>query len=163
MVNSFNLSKPSKLQKQRKATTPIVLLGDMVFELVDAPRRFQFTEKSTYSEISKIEAKPGLQWTGEALHTLTLDFRLNPAWCNPEEQLQELQKAREEHTTLPLTIGTGVFTGDYVIEEISSHLNRTDLQGNIVECAVSVKLKETVRTKAPKTITKSPFLKRFSL
>lgn len=160
MVNSFNLSKPPRLEKQRKATTPIVLLGEMIFEVVDAPRRFQLTEKSSYAEIPKIEAKPGLQWTGEELRSLNLTFRLNPAWGNPEEQLQELQQAREEHIALSLTIGTGVFAGDYVIEEISSTLSRTDLQGNIVECSVSVRLKETVQTKATKKLAKSPFLKR---
>lgn len=150
-----------QLNKQQKATTPIILLGDMVFEVIDSPRNFVFTEKSTFSEISKIEEKPSLQWTGEALTTLSMDFRFGAAWCNPEEQLKELQTARAAHTALSLTIGTGVFAGFFVVEEVGTTLKRTDLSGNIVQCDVAIKLKETAKPQASKQFKRSPFAKRF--
>ncbi len=150
-----------KTKKQAANRQPLFLLGDIEFELIEAPRSFDFTEKSVYSEHAKIEGKPGLQWVGESLNEISMSFRFGAAWCDPDEQLKRLQEARKLHKPMALILGTGRFAGNYVIEDIRTNLEVTDLKGNLDLIEVQVKLKETL-TKPPRTKSfgRSPFKKR---
>lgn len=148
------------MAETKKSQKPWGLLGDIEFELIDAPMDFRFTEASEFAEHEKIGRKPGLQYTGEALHDLDLRFRFHCGWCNPDKQLRELQKARRKHEPLKLVLGNGHFAANYVIEEIRSSLERTDLAGKTIEVNVDVRLKETSTKPKPKKLGRSPFVKR---
>lgn len=149
-----------KVQKQQKSQKPWGLLGEIEFELIDAPLSFRFTEAAEFAEHAKIGRKPGLQYTGEALHQLDLRFRFHCGWCNPDKQLRELQKARRKHEPLKLVLGNGHFNTSYVIEEIRTDLERTDLEGKTIEIDVDVRLKETTTKPKPKKLKRSPFVKK---
>ncbi|WP_088893210.1 phage tail protein [Leptolyngbya ohadii] len=153
----------SGINKQQKVANraPLALLGDLEIDIITAPRSFDFTERSVYSQHDKIERKPGLQYTGESLNEISMDFRLASQWTDPDAQLKRLQAARRAHLSMALILGTGRFAGNYVIEEIRTNVVVTDISGNLDAIEVSVKLKETL-TKPPKTkrFGKSPFKKR---
>ncbi|MDX2215524.1 MAG: phage tail protein [Oculatellaceae cyanobacterium bins.114] len=149
--------------KKKANQPPLFLLGDIEFELIEAPKGFNFTEKSVYSEHPKIEKKPGLQWVGENLNEISMDFRFASQWGDPDAQLKRLQAARVQHKPMALILGTGRFQGNYVIEDIRTNLLTTDQQGRFDLIEVQVKLKETL-TKPPANKpfgrSPSPFQKR---
>lgn len=149
------------VRKRQKNDQQWGLLGDIEIEVTTAPRRFRHEEGSKLVEIEKIGEKPGLQHTGEELQEITWDFRFHAGWCDPEEQLQEVQKAHREKKPLTLVFGKTVIKGNYVIESISTTVSRTDLKGRLVEIEMNVKLKETAsKVSKKKSLFKSPFKTR---
>ena len=136
------------------------LLGNIQFQLDEAPTRLEATEKTTYRRIPRIEQKPTLQWAGDELRTLRLEFRFNASWCNPSEQLRRLQDARLARTPMDLIVGGGEFRGYYLIEEIQSQINQTDGEGNLLWLSVPVSLTETTDRPEPEVIAVEPFLRR---
>ncbi len=61
---------------------------------------------------------------------------------------------------MQLTLGNGQIAGRYVLEEISSTINRTDTQGRLISIEVSVKLKEDAGAIKREKRIASPFKKR---
>ncbi|MEM1240855.1 MAG: phage tail protein [Cyanobacteria bacterium P01_H01_bin.26] len=139
---------------------PWGLLGDIQFELSEAPLKLEVAEKTTYQLIPRIEQKPALQWTGDELRTLRLEFTFNVSWCNPSEQLRRLQDARVERLPMDLIVGGGEFRGYYLIEQLQSQVQQTDGQGNLLWLTVSVTLTETTDRPEAETVAFEPFLIR---
>lgn len=119
------------------------LLGDIEFEVATGPRTFNHSEQSSYSEHDVLDSKPTLQWNGDRLQTIDLEFRWHYAWCNPDEQLLKLRKARVRHQPLTLVLGNGTYQGAWVIESIEDKLIHTDDQGQTETIEARVRLKET--------------------
>lgn len=139
---------------------PILILGELEFSDWDMPQRFRHTEEETYSEHARIEGKPRLQWTGTKLKGVSLRFRLHSGWCDPDAMLQQLQKAKTAKKPMPLTIGSQVFKGSYVLESIDSDVDQVDLDGKVIQMDVSVSLIEDITPIEAEPPSTSPFLKR---
>lgn len=144
----------------RSARAPWALLGDIEFELSQAPEQFDISESTRYVEIPRIEQQPTLQWVGDELRQISWDFVFNVGWCNPSEQLRRLQAARLARKPLPLTLSTGVFTGNYLITQLSTEIRRTLADGTLLSIEVSVDLLETTEQPEPETVALEPFLTR---
>ncbi|MEO1399666.1 MAG: phage tail protein [Cyanobacteria bacterium J06635_1] len=142
------------------AATPWALLGNIEFQLSEAPRAFSSTKRVRFVEIPRIEQKPATQWTGDELRDLRLSFRFGAAWCDPDQQLRRLQQAQSDHTPMGLTLGGGTLRGYYLIEQVGVKLIQSDAEGNALVIEVDVALNETTDKPAPATPRKSPFAKR---
>ena len=142
------------------AATPWALLGDIQIQLDEAPLRFEASERTRYTRIPRIEQKPTLQWIGDELRALRLEFRFNASWCNPEEQLRRLQTARQNREPMDLIVGGGEFRGYYLIEQIQAQVQQTDGQGNLLWLTVPVTLTETTDRPEPESVAREPFLRR---
>ncbi|MGG6295302.1 phage tail protein [Leptolyngbya sp. AN02str] len=138
---------PPPLNKPKKRLWG--LLGDLEFEVGEAPKSFGLQEKTNYAEHERIEGKPRLQWTGDSLDSLDLAFAWHCDWCDPDQKLEELRQLKDTHEPQRLVIGAR-FIGSFVIESISSNLKRTDPTGVTIQSEAQVKLKE------------SPIMKDFS-
>ena len=136
------------------------LLGDIQIQLDEAPIRFEASERTRYTRISRIEQKPTLQWLGDELRTLRLEFRFNASWCNPDEQFRRLQEARQTREPMDLIVGGGEFRGYYLIEEIQAQVQQTDGEGNLLWLSVPVTLTETTDRPEPEVIARDPFQRR---
>ncbi|MBD2261376.1 phage tail protein [Pseudanabaena sp. FACHB-2040] len=157
MVNSA--ITPNK--RPKAGTQPFGLLGDIEIEVSLAPRKFSYNEGSSFAEHPRIEGTPTLQYTGEELRNLDLAFRFHFGWCNPDEQLKKLQKARRDRKPMLLLIGTGRFKTYYVIEEIKVALTDCLPDGVTLSIEVDVKLVETTDRPKPLSLqSASPFKKR---
>ena len=139
---------------------PWGLLGNIQFELSEAPLKLEVAEKTTYQRIPRIEQKPALQWTGDELRTIRLEFTFNAGWCNPSEQLRRLQDARVAREPMDLIVGGGEFRGYYLIEQIQSQVQQTDAAGSLLWLTVPVSLTETTDRPEPEVIALEPFLRR---
>lgn len=148
------------IQKQPKKKI-FCLLGDVEIELINAPKSFAFKESNNYTEHDRIEGKPTLQWVGEDLDTLDLAFRFHANWCDPDAQLQQLRRLKDGRSPFPLTLGTGTFSGYWVIDDLSVNMPLTDERGNTIQLDVTVKLTEAERSKASPAKKLAPFRKRF--
>ena len=142
------------------AKKSFALLGDIEFEIEDAPRALEYKESSLYSQHDVIEGKSTLQYAGESLQTLTLNFRFHASWCNPDAQLARLQGARRRREPLPLVLGSGVFRGNYLLEDITVGLQWADSFGKVIDMLCQAKLIETLQTPALQPVANSPFKKR---
>ncbi|MEM9006540.1 MAG: phage tail protein [Cyanobacteria bacterium P01_F01_bin.86] len=140
--------------------TPWALLGTIQFQLADAPIRLEATERTRFVRIPRIEQKPSLQWTGDELRTLRMEFQFNAAWCNPDEQLRRLQQARQAHEPMNLILGNGEFRGYYLIEQIQAEVRQTDGSGQLLWLSVPITLTETTDRLEAATPATSPFQRR---
>ncbi|MEM6866989.1 MAG: phage tail protein [Cyanobacteria bacterium P01_C01_bin.121] len=127
-------------------------LGDLNFEVGEAPTKLSYKESTQYTQHQRIEGKAVLQRTGEALQTLDLTFRFGIGWCDPDEQVRRLQQLRIDAKPLTLIIGNGIVSGNYVLENVSIDLTQTDAEGKTEFVDVNVKLLETVELPEPETL-----------
>jgi len=116
------------------------ILGDLTFELLDAPEKLEERERFIYAEHKVLKGKAKLQAMGSALKEITL--RVKPV-NNPEEFLQKLQEMALSMKAYDFILGNGKWLGTYVIKEIKKVWKETDKDGNLLEVEVEVVLKET--------------------
>jgi phage protein U len=127
-------------------------LGDINIDVGDAPTGLTYKEKTQYARHDRIEGKATLQRTGEDLQTLDLTFSFGIGWCNPDEQVRQLQQLRIDGKPLTLILGDGIISGNYVLENVNITLTQTDAEGKTEFVEVSVKLLETVELPEPDTL-----------
>ncbi|HIK42153.1 phage tail protein [Thermoleptolyngbya sp. M55_K2018_002] len=130
---------PPPLNKPRRRIWGV--LGSVEFELEVAPNSFGLKESTEYASHDRIEGKPRLQWTGDALHEADMTFRWLYEWCDPEQQIKLLRDEMAKHEPLRLVIGSR-YVGAFVILDITSSLIVTDEVGRTLQLEATVKLKE---------------------
>lgn len=123
-----------------------VSLGDLRYELLTAPTAASRKLGATYSEHARVEGKPRLQWTGDELETVDLEFHLfrHARIGDPDAQIQALADAMAKHEALPLVYGDGRYPGRFVITAVTVTTKETAPDGATVEATVKVSLKEWV-------------------
>ena len=134
---------------EQSGAAPWGTLGDINFEVHEAPHQLGYKEASQFAQQKRIEGKATIQFVGEDLQTLDLTFRFGYPWCQPSAQLQRLQQARRDAKSMPLILGKGRFQGNYVIQDVSVDLEVTTEDGLISLIEVSVSLIETVELPEP--------------
>lgn len=125
------------------------VLGDIQFQVDEAPRSFRHKEGTQFAEHARLGQKSTLQNVGEQLQTLDLSFRFAIGWCDPDEQLQRLRDARTAAQPMPLILGRGIFSGNYVVTTVNTTLEQTSAEGQTELIEVSVVLKETTDLPEP--------------
>lgn len=120
-------------------------LGDIVFDGLKGIESWSVEgNDASYGEHALIDGKPRLQKTGDALEELSLSFRLHARFCNPQEELAKLNKAKTDGEILPLLMGDGRYISDYVVISAPYTVDHALSDGTIVQATVALSLKEFV-------------------
>lgn len=117
-------------------------LGDIIFELLKSPSSFDREKSYNYPEHETIESKTKLQYTGEGLERISLYIKFHYSFCSPEEEMEKLETAAEDHSPLSLVFGSGVYRGKYVIESFSQSFTDSFPDGEVLCMEVKLELKE---------------------
>ncbi|EXI62230.1 hypothetical protein MHD_10305 [Mannheimia granulomatis] len=120
------------------------LLGNITFDLLNAPSAFDERRLASFAEHSVLAGKPKLQAMGLELTEITLQLKLHHKLGNVEQRYQSLLTAKETQEALALVLGFSQFKGHFVITEISSGILFSDLEGNALARDVSITLREFV-------------------
>lgn len=121
------------------------ILGNMIFEILEAPLEMEETERFNYAEHEVLKGKAKLQRLGSKLKEITLTLKLSFLVSEPEETLEKLNELAHSEEPLEFTLGNGKFLGTFVIEEIKKVWKETDNEGNIQTIEVELKLKEAIQ------------------
>lgn len=120
-------------------------LGDKEFDGIVAPYRWAYRgNEANLAEHALINTKPRLQMTGETLEELELSFKLRADFCNPAQEITDLEQWKSDAEILPLLLGTGEYLKDYLIRSISKSILQTFADGAIIEADISIVLVEYV-------------------
>lgn len=117
-------------------------LGNINFQLLKGFNVFDDEQESVYAQHNLIESKPRLQRMGDALQTFDLSIKFHVAFCNPEVEFDNLNKARVNGTVLALVYGNGYYEGDFVITKIKRSPKQTDNKGSYVEVDLDISILE---------------------
>lgn len=117
-------------------------LGDIKFEVLTAFTDYSIKKESNYAEHARIDGKPGLQFTGEKLDTVSFKIKLHHLIAVPEDEINKLNVARSNGQILPLVWGSGDYEGDFVIVSINVSRSRCNDQGDIMEAEIEIQLLE---------------------
>jgi phage protein U len=145
-------------------------LGDIVFELLKEPLKWDGEKAWRYAEHPIIWGETKLQYTGHEPRAFNLSIRFHASFCDPEMELQRLEAQAWKRGTdgfrMPLAfiLGSGEVLGKYVITEIGREYVKffpgpirpalrsgveaagpmPDESGKILEVTVTVALREFV-------------------
>ena len=85
-----------------------------------------------YATHARIEGKPGVQFIGDKLDMLALEFSLHSQFCQPTTELNRLREAMLAHKAMALVFGNGDYRGWFVITELTATHQHTDPWGNVI-------------------------------
>ncbi|MEG0519371.1 MAG: phage tail protein [Bacteroidales bacterium] len=118
-------------------------LGDLKLTANDGVKGFEEQTQYNYAKISLTYGKPVLQAIGENLANITLQISLRSFLQHDInamlEQLDKMQTAGEAYL---LVFASGMFKGQYVIEQRRTSILRTDAAGTIKEADIELQLLE---------------------
>ena len=120
------------------------LLGNIAFDLLNAPTAFDERRSASYAEHAVLSGKPRLQAMGLDLTEIKLQLRLHHLLAPVDERYQALITAKEKQEALALVLGWSQFKGNFVITDINSQTLFSDEQGNTLAREVSLTLREFV-------------------
>lgn len=116
-------------------------LGDVVFDLLHAPKTLNEKHQAVYAEHKVLAGKPVLQAMGLDLVEITLAISLHHQLGDVQARYQFLIVAKKSLKPLALVLG-GEFVGHFVITDISSQTLISDNQGAALARDVNITLKE---------------------
>lgn len=118
-------------------------LGDIVFDGLYGFESFVHQQESSLPEHPRIEGKPRLQKTGDALDKLEVMIQLHRDFCTPEDELAKLKQYRADGSVIPLLNGSGTFEGFWVISNYEENRLQTGPDGLIILTKVRINLVES--------------------
>lgn len=107
------------------------VLGEIEFKVVTFWDGFKSTMGVDYATHARIEGKPGVQFIGDKLDMLALEFSLHSQFCQPTTELNRLREAMLAHKAMALVFGNGDYRGWFVITELTATHQHTD-PGNVI-------------------------------
>lgn len=128
-------------------------LGDIVFELLKEPLKWDGEKAWRYAEHPIIWGETKLQYTGHEPRAFDLSLRFHARFCDPETELQRLEAqawkrgADGFRTPLALILGSGEVLGKYVITQIDREYVKffpPPRDGKILEVVTKVAIREFV-------------------
>lgn len=118
------------------------VLGEIEFEVVACWDGFENTMGVDYASHARIEGKPGVQFIGDKLDKITLQFSFHSQFCQPTRELNRLRDAMTAHQAMALVFGNGDYRGWFVITELTAAHQHTDPYGNVIAQSGSLSLQE---------------------
>ncbi|EDX9486211.1 chemotaxis protein [Salmonella enterica] len=126
------------------------VLGEIEFDVVAYWDGFDTTMGVDYASHARIEGKPGVQFIGDKLDKITLQFSFHSQFCQPTTALNRLQEAMTAHQAMALVFGNGDYRGWFVITDLTATHQHTDPYGNVIAQSGSLSLQEyTGDSKSP--------------
>nr|DAX65177.1 MAG TPA: hypothetical protein [Caudoviricetes sp.] len=120
------------------------LLGNIAFDLLNAPTGFDESYSANFVEHQVLSGKPRLQAMGVELAEITLNLHLHYKLGSVEGRYQELIAAKDSQQVLALVLGFSKFKGRFVITELTGTTLFTDNKGNALARDVQLTLREFV-------------------
>ncbi len=118
------------------------VLGEIEFKVVTFWDGFKSTMGVDYATHARIEGKPGVQFIGDKLDMLALEFSLHSQFCQPTTELNRLREAMLAHKAMALVFGNGDYRGWFVITELTATHQHTDPWGNVIAQNGTMSLQE---------------------
>lgn len=118
------------------------VLGDIEFEVIAYWDAFETTMGVDYASHARIEGKPGVQFIGDKLDKITLQFTFHSQFCQPSTEFSRLRAAMTAHQAMALVFGNGDYRGWFVITDLSASHQHTDTSGNVIAQSGSLSLQE---------------------
>ncbi|ELV2844216.1 phage tail protein [Enterobacter cloacae] len=118
------------------------VLGEIEFEVVAYWDAFETTLGVDYASHARIEGKPGVQFIGDKLEKITLQFSFHSQFCQPSTEFNRLRTAMTAHQAMALVFGNGDYRGWFVITDLSASHQHTDPSGNVIAQSGSLTLQE---------------------
>lgn len=118
------------------------VLGEIEFEVVAYWDAFETTLGVDYASHARIEGKPGVQFIGDKLEKITLQFSFHSQFCQPSTEFNRLRTAMTAHQAMALVFGNGDYRGWFVITDLSANHQHTDPCGNVIAQSGSLTLQE---------------------
>jgi len=124
-------------------------LGKIEFGLTASPTAFSAKDGEVYAQHAVIGGKPRIQWTGDALQTLTMTVRWDSLLEGKVETgMERLMQAMRGLEVLPLVIGEStagsVYAGAYIITGIDHKVTKYNPDGSMSSVEATVNLLEWV-------------------
>lgn len=137
----------------RKPPTPTPpgswgMLGDILFERLDAPLTFDHTVEAEYAEFAMFEGKPRLQRVGTKLEEASMQLRLHP-WLqdDPDQRLRDLKDLVVKGEPQDLVIGakdSAAYSGRWLVTRCQHNRIENNPDGSIRLAEVTIQLREYV-------------------
>lgn len=118
------------------------VLGEIEFEVVAYWDAFETTMGVDYASHARIEGKPGVQFIGDKLDKITLQYSFHSQFCQPSTEFNRLRSAMTAHQAMALVFGNGDYRGWFVITDLSASHQHTDPRGNVIAQSGSLTLQE---------------------
>ena len=119
-------------------------LGDIVFSTRLGWTGYKHAAGAEYAEHALARGKPRLQFMGEKLDDISVEFALQIWFSDPQARIQQLRDAKAAGKALSLVFGNGDYRGRFVLSELEVTLSQTDGQGNIIALSGEMKLREFI-------------------
>lgn len=119
-------------------------LGTIIFETLVTFDSMDIGKSANYAEHALIEGKPRLQAVGDNLDEIGLSFKFHASFCDPQEQLNQLEQYLLDREVLPLVSGAGRVYGNFVITDLKQNILQTADDGTVIEANCEISLKEYV-------------------
>lgn len=120
------------------------VLGDIEFKVVACWDNFESTMGVDYASHARIEGKPGVQFIGDKLEKITLQFSFHSQFCQPATEMNRLRSAMTAHQAMALVFGNGEYRGWFVITDLTATHKHTDPYGNVIAQSGSLTLQEYI-------------------
>jgi len=121
-----------------------IIIGDLGFARLTSPTGFEEQRTAGYAEHPVIEGKPRLQYTGDELRELELQFHFHGAFCDPQAMWDGLVELQGKHQAVPLVQGNGIHLGWFVLNELSRTTLTTADDGTLIAFDAWVRFLEYV-------------------
>lgn len=118
------------------------VLGEIEFEVVAYWDAFETTMGVDYASHARIEGKPGVQFIGDKLDKITLQYSFHSQFCQPSAEFSRLRSAMTSHQAMALVFGNGDYRGWFVITDLSASHQHTDPTGSVIAQTGSLTLQE---------------------
>ncbi|MCO5285210.1 MAG: phage tail protein [Chitinophagaceae bacterium] len=123
----------------------LLQLGNKVYEGLFVPSTISYSgNEANLAQYDLINTKPRLQFTGNTLEEVTLQFKLRIEFCTPAQEIKDLEAWKSTGEILPLLLGNGEYVNDYVIKSVGKEITQTFNDGTIVEVDITISLLEYV-------------------
>jgi phage protein U len=96
-----------------------MILGAIGFGRLTSPVAYTSRTAASYAELNVIDGKPLLQYTGDGLQQISLDFFFHAEFCDPQYVWDSLSTLLAEHQALRLFQGDGLVVGQFVILDLA--------------------------------------------
>ena len=118
------------------------ILGNTKLQLVSSINDLNETNSYNYVQHERIENVPILQFLGRNLKEMNIRINLHSSFCNPEQELKNLNEIAEKATPVNFTKGNGEYLGYFLIQEIGQTIEQTSNNGDLIAVQTQIKLLE---------------------
>ncbi len=119
-------------------------LGTVTFEGLNGFTAFSSAAQANYVQHQTLDSRPRLQRIGTQLESISVELAFHSRFCVPEQEIAKMYFALESAIAEPLTNGSGVYMGRYVVEAFDYEIMQTDKRGRILHATASAQLLESV-------------------